>query len=437
MDAQTPPPDASSIEPAPSWADLPPVVAPDRELLPFSTREARYAELCATARGDAFFQRLCRGFRPNIPDFAGLLKLLGLDQNRAFALTGNSTSLVTKSVSAVNPRIILFPRVSEELAPPAELIAVGFVRGEQFVEILSRDGATGELAFYLLSFERACSYEPAGCDLASLLSEEIEHDWTAYSVYTEHDLENTSFDCLNCHRPEGVGTRAILRMQELTSPWMHWFPQRFAQRTESDRVLTAQFLETHRVDAQYGGIPIGTIENALDEGSGAQLEALVRAEGFGDQPNAFDPRIATEAANGGTSPTWLALFDVARRGEAIAVPYPQIDVTDEALRTAASRSYVDVVTNVAPRESLLDLRDVFSEDAVQKLGFVPQPDADGRAILVQMCSRCHDGRGDPSISRSDFNVRALEQMTREEKDYAIERMSDPPDTRMPPRRAGG
>jgi len=72
---------------------------------------------------------------------------------------------------------------------------------------------------------------------------------------------------------------------------MHWFPQRFVRRTDSDRVLGAQFFEAHGVDSQYGGVPIAAIQNAVDEGSGAQLEALVRAEGFGDQPNAFDARI--------------------------------------------------------------------------------------------------------------------------------------------------
>ena len=132
-------------------------------------------------------------------------------------------------------------------------------------------------------------------------------------------------------------------MQELASPWMHWFPQRFVQRTDSDRALGAQFAEAHGDDRQYGGVPIAVITNALDEGSGAQLEALVRAEGFGDQPNPFDAQIATEMKSG-TSPTWQARFQTHLGGEAIAVPYPRIDVTDEAKRSAAIRSYQDVVT---------------------------------------------------------------------------------------------
>src|SRR5690606_30500631 len=150
----------------------------------------------------------------------------------------------------------------------------------------------------------------------------------------------------------------------------HWFPQRFGQRTESDRVLLAQFAEAHEGETQYGGIPISTITGAIDEGSGAQLEALVRAEGFGEQPNPFDAQISREMQSG-ESPTWQERFDAHLRGEAIAVPYPQIDVSDEELRTAAVQSYRDVVAQLAPRGSLVDIREVFSADAQQKLSFLP------------------------------------------------------------------
>jgi mono/diheme cytochrome c family protein len=224
-------------------------------------------------------------------------------------------------------------------------------------------------------------------------------------------------------------------MQELSSPWMHWFPQRFAQRTESDRVLGAQFAEAHQLETQYGGIPISVITNAIDEGSGAQLEALIRAEGYADQPNPFDGQIAAEMRTG-TSPTWRARFDAHLQGEAIAVPYPLIDVTDEAKRAAAVRSYLDVTLGVAPRETLVDIRQVFSDDAAEKLSFVPQAGADGQAVLLQMCSRCHDGRGNPELPKNQFDVRRLAEMSREAKDGAIMRISAPDQSRMPPWRAG-
>jgi hypothetical protein len=409
---------------------------PDPELAPLGAREETVQRICGRGRGDAFATALCgAGRAPAIDDMASLLELAGLGEERLFALTANSTSLVSMSVSAINPRVLVFPRVEAEGEPLATMTAVGFVRGEQFVEIVSRDPVQDDLNFYLVAFEQACSYTSAGCDLATLLGEPIEHDWTGYSVYDQDDLEATSFDCLSCHRPGGSGTKRILRMQELSSPWMHWFPQRFVQRTDSDRVLGAAFAEAHRVDTQYGGIPLAVITGALDEGSGAQLESLLRRQGFSDQPNPFDAQIAAEMKSG-TSPTWQARFDAHLRGEAIAVPYPLLDVTDSAKREAAVLSYLDVAAGAAPRDSLLDSRQVFSADAAEKLSFVPRPSADGRAVLLQMCARCHDGRGDPALSKNEFDVRRLDALSRAIKDRAIERISATDARRMPPWRVG-
>ena len=310
-------------------------------------------------------------------------ELVGLADQRAFALTGNSTSLLANRVSAINPRLLVFPRVGDDLARPAAMTAVGFVRGEQFVELASRDLSTGDFNFYLVRFEQKCNYADGGCDLASLLTEEIEHDWTAYSVYDQDDLEETSLDCNSCHQPDGHGTKRILRMQELASPWLHWFPQRFVQRTDSDRVLLAQFADTHAGDKHYGGIPIATIANALDEGSGAQLEALVRAEGFGEQPNPFDAQIVAEMKNG-TSPTWEARFETHLQGRAIAVPYPAIDVTDEAKRNAAARSYQDVVRGAV---------------GARKLARHPRDLLDGRAREAELRSAARRQTGRPSCWR--------------------------------------
>jgi YVTN family beta-propeller protein len=428
-------PAASSRQPT-NWGTLPVVSAADPELAPLPSRQDAYDRVCARNRGDSFAKVLCGGARrPEIRDFAELYELVGLDDERAFALTGNSTSLLANRVSAINPRLLVFPRVGDDLARPAAMTAIGFVRGEQFLEVASRDLSTGDFNFYLLAFEQKCNYAAGGCDLASLLTEDIEHDWTAYSVYDQDDLEGTSLDCNSCHQPNGYGTKRILRMQELASPWLHWFPQRFVQRTDSDRVLLAQFADTHAGDKHYGGVPIATINSAVDEGSGAQLEALVRAEGFGEQPNPFDSQIVAEMKTG-SSPTWQARFQTHLQGLAIAVPYPAIDVTDEAKRSAASRSYQDVARGAAARTSLLDIRDIFSSDAQEKLSFVPQPGTDGKTVLLEMCARCHDGRANPQLGKSHFNVLALDTLPRAEKDLAIARIADPGPTRMPPWRAG-
>lgn len=120
------------------------------------------------------------------------------------------------------------------------------------------------------------------------------------------------------------------------------------------------------------------------------------------------------------------------------MPYPRVDVTDEAKRLAAGASCKNVVMGAAGRDTLLDLRDVFSQDAIEKLSFVPQAGADGRAVLLQMCARCHDGRADPSIGRSKFNVLELDEMSADAKALARERIQEPDGSvkKMPPWRSG-
>jgi len=68
------------------------------------------------------------------------------------------------------------------------------------------------------------------------------------------------------------------------------------------------------------------------------------------------------------------------------------------------------------------------------MGFAPAAGADGKALLVQMCQQCHNANLDPTISRDRFLVDQLGQMSRAEKDLAIERL-DPSlrsRLRMPP-----
>ena len=314
------------------------------------------------------------------------------------------------------------------------MTAVGFVRGEQFAEIASRYPSTGDFNFYLVAFEQSCNYASGGCDLASLLSEEIEHDWTAYSVYDQDDLEGTSVDCNSCHQPNGYGTKRILRMQELASPWLHWFPQRFVQRTDSDRVCSRSSRTRTSTTRNTAASPWdhrqrgrrGERRPARGPGAGRGLRRTTKSVRRTDrhrdeerkQPD-LDGAIRGE-------PSW--------RGD--RGPLPAVDVTDEAKRSAATRSYQDVVRGAAARASLIDTRDIFSDDARAKLSLVPQAGADGKTVLLQMCARCHDGRGNPRLSKNHFNVLALDALPRPEKDLAIARLSDSGRNRMPPWRAG-
>lgn len=76
----------------------------------------------------------------------------------------------------------------------------------------------------------------------------------------------------------------------------------------------------------------------LDEGSGAQLEALVRAEGDEQQPNAFDAAIAKEMQQG-SSMTWQTRFSAHVRSEAIPVPYTCSRSRSNPSSRAASRYF--------------------------------------------------------------------------------------------------
>ena len=53
-----------------------------------------------------------------------------------------------------------------------------------------------------------------------------------------------------------------------------------------------------------------------------------------------------------------------------------------------------------------------------------------------MCARCHDGRGNPQLSKNHFDVLTLDSLPRAEKDIAIGRLNDSSRNHMPPWRAG-
>src|SRR5262249_19719545 len=110
----------------------------------------------------------------------------------SLSITAHSTGLVSGSVSAINPRVLAVRLVFQ----PFEMLAVGFTRGEQFVELVARDSLEPSLMhFYLAAFRQACNDSPHGCSPGDLLTPAIEHDWTEVSLYDEQDLTNTVLDC--------------------------------------------------------------------------------------------------------------------------------------------------------------------------------------------------------------------------------------------------
>jgi hypothetical protein len=435
-----------SADSGPPPADVPAPRARGLEPLPDLPRgAAQRTRFCNGDADDLVVDAFCAQEEPpSVGSLGELLELLNvdparIDSNAGYALTANSTALSMRSVSAINPRI-LFVRLE---ASEQELLVVGYARGDTFVEATTRDRLTGELRFYLLLFSLPCEFE-SECTPGDLLTPAVEQNWLSLDPYSEEDLANTVLDCRHCHQPDGPGTEKILRMQELEGPWTHWF---------SDTTIGGQALlddyAAAKGDEDFAGLNLEQIRLSEPE----LLALVVRRTSGQSQPNSFaSGRIEAEvrdsaAAKGGDQPTdnsvpgqsetWQVIYESARRGEAIPVPYHDVKVTDPvklAKMTEAYRAYTDGTLSV---DALPDIRDVYPDDPerLAELGFATQPGTSAPEALFQACSQCHNDRLDQSISRADFNPALALTSTKAESE-AIKRLQLPGDDirAMPPRR---
>lgn len=426
------------------------------------TGAAQLAILCARNNGDAVSKAFCAATPPTITSLADLQQLLGLDfkagntsngrnGNPAFVLSGNSSSLVAHFTSAINPRAIIFTppkatgRVANNPQPLTSFTAMGFVRGEEFVELVSNDptanNGQGDLSFFLFKFQHACDSSPTGCTNGDLLTPAVESNFTGvYTLYQEQDIKDTIFDCQQCHQPGGPTTAKLLRQQELQNPWGHFF----RNNRVNGEVLISDFQAAHGTAEDYAGIPAGAIDNS----DPAQLEGLVEGQGFANQPNEYDtsqilkevqavnPNEPASNVPAGTSPTWSKLYASAQAGTDIPPPYHDIKVTDPTLLATATSAYQAFLAGTMPASQLPDIRDVFLESALSDLTFQPAPGLDGNAILVQICQQCHNSKLDPTETRERFRVDQLDQMSQAEKQLAIHRLNLPAGVfrQMPPPR---
>lgn len=407
------------------------------------------ARFCERAADDPVHDLFCRSEPPQIQSLLELRAALNLDSMKTargtdraatiingVAVTGHTTSLSARSVSAINPRVISM-RLGIE---PQDVLAVAFTRGEQFVEIATRDRSQRELEFYVLAFKQACNELASGCGFGDLLTPAIESSWSDVTLYTERDLANTVLDCATCHQPDGPGTPKLLRMHELQNPWTHWF----SQDNPGGRALIDDYVAA-KGDERLAGVDSAKI---LDPRP-ADLEGFVRFAGSGTQPNEFISadieREVSASANGqpasnlvpGVSPTWQVNFDRARRGEATPTPYHDVKVTDPAKLARATEAYLAFRSGALDAAALPDLRDVFPDDEalLAEMGTMTSPGATGEAVLLEACSQCHNTRLDQSLSRARFRAE-LDGVSREEKDIAIQRLRLPPEhpAAMPPAR---
>ena len=382
------------------------------------------AELAAGNINNVVRDAFCNGAPPQIRSLTDLQAALGLSfvspnatgrrnngrqGNPAFTLTGHSSSLVSRFVSAINPRAIIFTppvRVNGNRAPNPGFVAMGFVRGDKFAEVVASDPVTGELTFFLVTFKQACDLTDT-CTVGESLTPAIESNWVSYTVYSQTDLQNTIVDCLHCHQVNGPGTDIILRMQELRNPWTHFF----RNNRQGGIALLNDFVAAHGTAEDYAGIPA----QLIDASDPAELEDLVRGNGFA-QPNEFiSGRIEDEVSNSspgqpvnndipGISPTWQRLYNNTVLGQAIPVPYHDVKVTDSTKLAALTASYRSFVNGTLAAADLPDIRDVFLDSMLPDIGFNVMAGLDGQQIITQACAQCHNSRLNQNISRARFNV---------------------------------
>jgi mono/diheme cytochrome c family protein len=365
----------------------------------------------------------------------------GVGGNPAFAILGHSSSLVSRFVSAINPRAILFTPLPPAGTTPSGYVIVAFSRGDSFAEVIAHDATTNALVLYLVRFQNRCTGADGGCIPADRLLPGTEKDWQSMTSYESTALGDTILDCHQCHQPvynNGYGP-LILRMQEATPPYTHFF----SSSTLGGKALLADFHAAHGTTEDYAGIPASMI----DKSDPQLLDQLIARAGF-SQPNAFDSAAIEAEVQAsapsqpgvnwpmGASATWSSIYAQARVGDQIAVPYHDVKVTDPDKLGAASALYRTVQSGQAPPGALTDIRDVLLAPGARDMGFAPAAGSSGADLFVQICQQCHNSRLNTQLSRGNFNVELLVsgQLRPAENQVAVGRLSitDPTDPLMMP-----
>lgn len=398
--------------------------------------EQQRQRMCATKSADKVHEVFCSANPPKINNLKDLQKALGLDLDAGgggilgglfggvgFTFSAASSSLVAKQTSSINPRLIMFTRGNTQ-----SLVALGFVRGDQFAEVAARDPQSGEVNFFLVQFKQDCNDKEAGCSPGDLLTPAIEKDWREVTIYEDTDLENTIVDCLQCHQPDGKGTRKMLRMQERVNPWVHFM----RTSTGGGRQLLADF-QAKNGDEEYAGIPASRF-GATDP---AQLQALVEGAGFINQPNEFNsvaiPGQTNVFSNERVPQEWNRLYDGFVQGKFIAPPYHQLRISDDAKLKAMTEHYQAYRRGEVKAEELKDIREIHDDKGLRDMGFMVKEGLSGQEIIIQACSQCHHDRLNQDITRARFKLDPS-KMDCKERELAIERLNLPAHDikRMPP-----
>lgn len=355
--------------------------------------------------------------------------------NPGFAVQGHSSSLVGQFVSAINPRVIIFNNTTPGQDPLSRsFVAMGFVRGEQFAEIIVGQNdsdpnvfnANEDPEFYLVSFKQACNSTPEGCSVGHLLTPAVESDWTSVTVYQDEDIKNTIVDCKHCHQPQGVNAPKFGRMQELQDPWTH-----FIRDNRESNTIADDYYAAHGTEEVYGGIPGPSIRFSEPEA----LEDLLRANDFevlqvpqiefatetiSEQINDANGAQPENNATPGVSQAWEDLFQLSAQGRinisndpnnpefrnVIPIPYHDVKVTEPELLTKFTQQYQNFVNGTITADQMEDHRPIFRTDQNERadMGFAIRENIPPETMLIQACFQCHNSELDQDITRAKFNV---------------------------------
>ena len=390
-------------------------------------------EFCARRAGDAVAQLFCAANASPLMSLAQLRESLQL--NSAFLL-GHSTALSGRLVSAINPRAIAISSGSLS-APSSRFTVLAFTRGQQRVELAALDPTTRRFSFYLIEFSQACNLAAAGCGPGDLYTPDIETAWLDVSIRDDEALKNAPEDCRRCHGGGPNRAGPMLLMRELLPPWTHWLHEMSALR---DDFLSAKRTLSPNGSEPYAGTPFNRIASA--DALELPIESAQRLGLQPEQPLLFpSAAIGNETGELGSSrarspsPTWRALYEAFRAGDAPAPPYEFDRAADSDKLAAKAAQYQAYLAGTLPKDQLPDLSDVFPDDLQRQaeLGLAVEPDASAQDVLRQVCTECHNPRLDPSVSRARFDA-DLSRIDAAEIATALERIELPEGDprRMPP-----
>ncbi len=400
------------------------------------TGPAQTARVCGHGATDRVATALCDKATAPIRGLPDLYRALRLDQTgeRLVAVTTHSLGLSARTVSGLNPRVLVYQDISHKRRRVnyEEVVVTTFARGEQLVELAALDPATYEYNFYLLRFTQACNR--TRCTPEDLLTERIESGWVDWTLYSDRDLEDTPLDCVSCHLPFGPGTHKQLLMRQEFDPWMHWSdfrggdertlcPERPADGSAGKIVATAEGLDLLRAvegaAGHYAGVAMATLY-AAESGKIfasyiADSEGLIRSSPYrpADYPYGqigFSTReVLCERFHTGTSPTWDRQRREARE-RGLAMPYYGPDVVDAQRRAEVAPDRAAFLRRHAADDAFDVAASFIAADVPGAVGFVPRQEDTAPEILRAMCVRCHAAKTDARFRRARFNAEAIDRI---------------------------